>query len=293
MMNHFKIRQYTKLSSIILMFIIAGAVVQYYNLGGDQSIFIITALIAVAPVTIFETWNSLKRPYVVVNSVDIIDFPKIVFDVEQDLGETFNNAICLRVYVENIGFETAIDCECESFVESSGRKFSTRWSVGGRNPITRDLSPKEEQFVDVFWYMYNGGKIAVPTAIQKGVDRGGSYTKSKPADLQTIRYDTIKLLIRGSNMRQLEEKIDILCRRQESLQEIMFELKEYNPFAKSVIEKGRFAIAYATSPYDWELVIPEGMNLEHLVNMPFLDEVLFEKGELKPEHELPIRIKEL
>lgn len=293
-LNRFKILQYLKLSLIVGILVLLGASVLHYQPAGEQSVFIVTALIAVAPVVIFELWNEMKRPHVVVSGVNVVDFPHIVYDIGEEQGQTFNNGICVRVYVKNIGFETAKDCACELSEENIDEKFPARWSIGGINPISADLSPNEEQFVDTLWYMYNGEELSVPTNIkQENLDFGGQYRKSSPANLNELEEARFSLLIRASNMEQRSDAISIRGRRNISLPKDIKEAKEFNLYTRYLIEKGSAAFAYAVSPNDWVLYIPEGLDLHKLANMPFLNEILFSEGELVPEAKRPVQVRHI
>lgn len=290
-LNRYKLIQFTKLGAVILLLVGIGACILYYQPVGDQSIFLITTLIAVSPVVIFEIWNEMKSPYVVVSDIHVVDFPNVVFDYDNEEAQVFNNGICVRVHVKNIGFETAKECTCEVKEELSNEKFPARWSIGGINPLNTDLSPNEEQFVDTIWYQYNGGSLAVPTNIEQKIDFGSKYQKSNPAGLNELSEGQFRLLIRASNMPLRSDEIPLLGKQRISLPDDLFDAKEFNPYTQSLLEKGHVAYAYAISPHDWELYVPEDFDLHELANMPFLDEVLFDEGTLVPDYKRPVQIR--
>jgi hypothetical protein len=276
MVNIFKVKQYGKLLSLIAILAGIGSLVQIYQPAGDQSIFLITTLIAVTPVLLFEFWKEMKKPHVIMTKTEIIDFPHTAYDPVSKDHERFNNAICLRAYVKNIGFETAIDCECELWEHTLDRTYPSRWSIGGSNPVKRDLSPNEQQFVDLLWFHHREGHLTVPTAIESESDQGGQYTQSAPAGLNDLSNGNFQILIRASNMDQRTENLDVLNKQSMSLVDILMTEKKLNPYPRSLKDSGIYAISFLRGPEDWELQIPEHLNLDELDEMPQMRKLLFE-----------------
>lgn len=208
-MHSYQIKQYGKIFVVFALLLAFALLPPVTGIFGENSIIITSAVIGLSPLTLFETWNVIKSPHLVVTSVDALRLPKVVIDFESDTFSAFANSVCLRPTVKNVGFETAKSCEGEVFEVNSGRSTIARWSRVD-DPVTIDLAAGEEQQIDMMWLDINTNKIQLPLPIDKDSE-GGGYRRLHPVEIQAQGYANLKLRVRAKNMGEKPWKSNLMA----------------------------------------------------------------------------------
>ncbi|MCF2208646.1 hypothetical protein KVP02_13470, partial [Halobacterium salinarum] len=147
------------------VFLVTGAglsIVLGLSLYGVPGI-IIGSLLGVLPPLLLQMNESWRTPSIRVTGVRAVKYPKKVYVVGNRKDEKKPaNAIGLHVTVKNDGRTTAEGCKVR-LVSDLGEKtrYPTRWTSGNRE--TYDLSPGEEEDIDLLWVGLRTYGVASPT----------------------------------------------------------------------------------------------------------------------------------
>ena len=219
--------QFILIFFIILFYIL----IVYWRALENTKPVIIGSLLGALPVLIFELNREIRKPHIVLEDVQIIEYPEEwwSFGLEKTNREA-QNSIGLHATFRNDGRETAKNCTVRLVSDGvNDQQYHTRWS--NQNQLNLELSPNEKQVVDLLWVdlATEIARTAAPNITDSEAhDPPGSYKKTSRPELSADRH-SLKVKVLADNMSETEFSISMGGKEQVQMpDDIIHSASEWN-----------------------------------------------------------------
>jgi len=239
-------RRHYQYSKLFLVFISLFGVL-LISIRENVAPVVIGSIIGIFPLVILEANKATKKPYLVLEEVNVTIYPKswhLFEDPRSDKQAT--NSVGVQALIRNEGRATAKNSSIKIRSNKiSGKKYHTRWSE--INPVERDIVSGEEQQVDLFWIDLFDEIVETAVPIE-GDDEShyppGDYDMVERPELSSGEH-SFDILMSASNMLQRNSEITIQGRKDFNIPDDILDLSSEWEVIKSVKSNGDlFAIHY-------------------------------------------------